>query len=85
MRVYSVSSTKGRKCRKDKKKEREGERERDLMFRVLFSLYSYPKQNTRKGGPLFLSFFFSLSSSSSFVFSMKTSLFSSILFFSGWE
>ena len=81
MRVYSVSS-KGRKCRKDKKKERE--RERDLMFRVLFSLYSYPKQNTRKGGPLFLSFFFSLSSSSSFVFSMKTSLFS-ILFFSGWE
>ena len=82
MRVYSVSSTKGRKCRKDKKKERE--RERDLMFRVLFSLYSYPKQNTRKGGPLFLSFFFSLSSSSSFVFSMKTSLFS-ILFFSGWE
>ena len=81
MRVYSVSS-KGRKCRKDKKKERE--RERDLMFRVLFSLYSYPKQNTHEGGPLFLSFFFSLSSSSSFVFSMKTSLFSIILFFSGW-
>ena len=51
-----------------RKRERERERERDLMFRVLFSLYSYPKQNTRKGGPLFLSFFFSLSSSSSFVF-----------------
>ena len=67
------------------KRKRERERERDLMFRVLFSLYSYPKQNTRKGGPLFLSFFFSLSSSSSFVFSMKTSLFSIILFFSGWE
>ena len=70
MRVYSVSS-KGRKCRKDKKKERE--RERDLMFRVLFSLYSYPKQNTQ-GGPFFCSFFFSLSLLfSSFVF-IKTSL-----------
>ena len=82
MRVHSVSSTKGRKCRKDKKKEREGERE--ILCLGSCFLYSYPKQNTRKGGPLFLSFFLSLSSSSSFCFfSMKTSLFSSILFFRG--
>ncbi len=60
MRVYSVSSTKGRKCRKDKKKEREGERERDLMFRVLFSLFhTLNKTHVREG--LFFCLSFSLS------------------------
>ena len=58
MRVYSVSSTKGRKCRKDKKKERE--RERDLMFRVLFSLFhTLNKTHVREG--LFFCLSFSLS------------------------
>ena len=80
MRVYTVClQRKEENVEKIKKKERE-ERERS-MFGVLFSLYSYPKQNTRKGGPLFLSFFLLLFFFC--FFSMKTSLFSSILFFSG--